>query len=87
LAARLELVPENQRDLSAEPGVADLVQSRQQFVGGFELGQIENPWARSRPGKAVMLLDAAAARASITGGAAVTLLGVYLAVSRMMGEE
>jgi len=34
-----------------------------------------------------MLLDAAAARASITGGAAVTLLGVYLAVSRMMGEE
>jgi ATP-dependent Clp protease ATP-binding subunit ClpA len=39
------------------------------------------------PGKAVGLLDAAAARASLTGNAAVTLVDVYLAASRMLGER
>jgi ATP-dependent Clp protease ATP-binding subunit ClpA len=38
------------------------------------------------PGKAVKLLDAAAARASLTGSARVTLLDVYVAASRMLGE-
>lgn len=36
------------------------------------------------PGKAVILLDAAAAHASLTGNAAVTLMDVYLAASRML---
>jgi ATP-dependent Clp protease ATP-binding subunit ClpA len=40
----------------------------------------------SLPGKAVGLLDAAAARASLTGNAAVSLTDVYLAASRMLGE-
>lgn len=39
------------------------------------------------PGKAVRLLDAAAARASLIGAATVTLLDVYLAASRMQGGE
>ena len=38
------------------------------------------------PGKAVKLIDAAAARASLTGAASVTELDVYIAASRMMGE-
>jgi ATP-dependent Clp protease ATP-binding subunit ClpA len=38
------------------------------------------------PGKAVGLLDAAAAHASLSGNAAVTLMDVYLAASRMLGE-
>lgn len=38
------------------------------------------------PGKAIKLLDAAAARASLTGSARVTLLDVYVAASRMLGE-
>ena len=39
------------------------------------------------PGKAIALLDAAAARASLTGGAAVTQLDIYLASSRMLDKE
>jgi hypothetical protein len=39
------------------------------------------------PGKAVGLLDAAAAHASFTGSAAVTLVDVYLAASRMLTER
>jgi ATP-dependent Clp protease ATP-binding subunit ClpA len=39
------------------------------------------------PGKAVGLLDAAAAHARLTGSAAVTLMNVYLAASRMLGER
>jgi ATP-dependent Clp protease ATP-binding subunit ClpA len=39
------------------------------------------------PGKAVKLLDAAASRASLTGGANATLLDVYVAASRMQGEN
>jgi len=40
----------------------------------------------SLPGKAVGLLDAAVARASLNGSSAVTLVDVYLAASRMLGE-
>ena len=39
------------------------------------------------PGKAVALLDAAAALANLNGRAAVTLMDVYLAASRMLGES
>jgi len=39
------------------------------------------------PGKAVRLLDAAAARASLAGNRAAGLLDVYLAASRMLGEH
>jgi ATP-dependent Clp protease ATP-binding subunit ClpA len=39
------------------------------------------------PGKAVGLLDAAAAHASLIGSATVTLVDVYLAASRMPGES
>jgi ATP-dependent Clp protease ATP-binding subunit ClpA len=38
------------------------------------------------PGKAVKLLDLAAARASLTGATKVTLLDVYITASRMLGE-
>jgi ATP-dependent Clp protease ATP-binding subunit ClpA len=38
------------------------------------------------PGKAVRLLDAAAARASLVQSSAVTLMDVYIAASRMLGE-
>lgn len=38
------------------------------------------------PGKAVGLLDAAAAHASLTGSGAISLMDVYLAASRMLGE-
>jgi len=41
----------------------------------------------SLPGKAVGLLDAAAARASLAGNAAVSLIDVYVAASRMLGER
>jgi ATP-dependent Clp protease ATP-binding subunit ClpA len=41
----------------------------------------------SLPGKAVGLLDNAAAHANLTGSAAVTLIDVYLAASRMSGES
>lgn len=41
----------------------------------------------SLPGKAVKLLDVAAARASLSGGAKVTLLDVYVSASRMLGEN
>jgi ATP-dependent Clp protease ATP-binding subunit ClpA len=40
----------------------------------------------SLPGKAVKLLDVAAARASLAGSAKVTLLDVYVSASRMLGE-
>jgi hypothetical protein len=40
--------------------------------------------AGSLPGKAVRLLDAAAARASLTGSTKVSLIDVYLAASRML---
>ena len=40
----------------------------------------------SLPGKAVKLLDIAAARASLTGGAKVSQLDVYVTASRMLGE-
>jgi hypothetical protein len=39
------------------------------------------------PGKAVKLLDLAAARASLTGAAKLTLLDVYVTASRMLGER
>jgi hypothetical protein len=39
------------------------------------------------PGKAVGLLDNAAAHARLTGSAEVTLIDVYLAASRMVGED
>jgi ATP-dependent Clp protease ATP-binding subunit ClpA len=45
------------------------------------------PMEGSMPGKAVKLLDAAAARASLTGAARVTEMDVYIAASRMMGES
>ncbi|MGA7341193.1 MAG: hypothetical protein WBE72_03230 [Terracidiphilus sp.] len=41
----------------------------------------------SLPGKAVKLLDGAAARAGLTEGATVTLLDVYVTASRMLGPE
>jgi ATP-dependent Clp protease ATP-binding subunit ClpA len=41
----------------------------------------------SLPGKAVGLLDNAAAHARLTGSAEVTLIDVYLAASRMAGED
>jgi ATP-dependent Clp protease ATP-binding subunit ClpA len=41
----------------------------------------------SLPGKAVKLLDAAAARATLTGAAKLTLLDVYVTASRMLGER
>jgi ATP-dependent Clp protease ATP-binding subunit ClpA len=41
----------------------------------------------SLPGKAVKLIDVAAARASLTGSAKVTLLDVYVSASRMLGEN
>jgi ATP-dependent Clp protease ATP-binding subunit ClpA len=41
----------------------------------------------SLPGKAVKLLDVAAARASLTGSAKVSLLDVYVSASRMLGES
>jgi ATP-dependent Clp protease ATP-binding subunit ClpA len=43
--------------------------------------------AGSLPGKAVRLLDAAAARGSLTGATKVALIDVYLAASRMAGPE
>jgi ATP-dependent Clp protease ATP-binding subunit ClpA len=39
------------------------------------------------PGKAVKLLDAAAARASLAGSAKVALIDVYVSASRMLGEN
>ncbi len=39
------------------------------------------------PGKAVKLMDAAAARARLTGGDKVTLIDVYVTASRMLGES
>ena len=45
------------------------------------------PMEGSMPGKAVKLLDAAVARASLTGATKVTELDVYIAASRMMGES
>jgi hypothetical protein len=39
------------------------------------------------PGKAVRLLDAAAARARLTGSEAVTLMDVYVSASRMLPDE
>jgi ATP-dependent Clp protease ATP-binding subunit ClpA len=39
------------------------------------------------PGKAVGLLDAAAAHASLNGSTAVSLMDVYLAASRLLGES
>lgn len=39
------------------------------------------------PGKAVTLLDIAAARASLTGSAKVTLMDVFVTASRMLGEK
>jgi ATP-dependent Clp protease ATP-binding subunit ClpA len=41
----------------------------------------------SLPGKAVKLVDLAAARASLSGSARVTLLDVYVSASRMLGES
>lgn len=41
----------------------------------------------SLPGKAVGLLDAAAARANLTGSSVVTLIDVFLAASGMLGER
>ena len=41
----------------------------------------------SLPGKAVKLLDSAAARASLTSAAKVSMLDVYVAASRMLGER
>ena len=41
----------------------------------------------SLPGKAVKLMDAAAARASLAGGDKVTLIDVYVTASRMLGES
>lgn len=41
----------------------------------------------SLPGKSIKLLDAAAARASLTGAPSVTVLDVYLVASRLLGES
>lgn len=39
------------------------------------------------PGKAIKLLDSAAARASLTGAPSVTALDIYMVASRMLGEN
>jgi ATP-dependent Clp protease ATP-binding subunit ClpA len=41
----------------------------------------------SLPGKAVQLLDLAAARASLTGNPKLTLMDVYVTASRMLSER
>jgi ATP-dependent Clp protease ATP-binding subunit ClpA len=39
------------------------------------------------PGKAVKLLDAAAARASLSGSSVISLMDIYIAASRMPEES
>jgi ATP-dependent Clp protease ATP-binding subunit ClpA len=41
----------------------------------------------SLPGKAIQLLDLAAARASLTGNTKLTLMDVYVTASRMLCER
>jgi ATP-dependent Clp protease ATP-binding subunit ClpA len=60
-----------------------------QIDGEVEQAVVERSasMAGSLPGKAVRLLDAAAARASLTGATKVALVDVYLAASRIAGPE
>jgi ATP-dependent Clp protease ATP-binding subunit ClpA len=45
------------------------------------------PMEGALPGKAVKLLDAAAARASLSGSSVVSLMDIYIAASRMPEEN
>jgi len=45
------------------------------------------PMEGALPGKAVKLLDAAAARASLSGNSMVSLMDIYIAASRMPEES
>ncbi len=95
LASRLEVVRLN--ELCACDAVSVLERLRPtleahhgiQIEGEVEQAVVERSasMAGALPGKAVKLLDAAAARASLTGATKVTLVDVYVAAARMPGPE
>ncbi len=94
LESRLEIV--RLKELCANDSRAVLEMLRQSIVAhhGVQIdAEVEEAVVErslsmggSLPGKAVKLLDSAAARASLTGAANVTLLDVYISASRMLDE-
>lgn len=95
LAARLEIVQLNELCASDTRHVLEILRPsltnhhRVQIDAEVENAAVERSLSMEGrfPGKAVALLDAAAARASLTGSAAVTLMDIYLAASRMAAER
>jgi ATP-dependent Clp protease ATP-binding subunit ClpA len=95
LASRLETVQLKELCSSDAHRILDhLLQSisahhRVEIAADVVLAAVERSRALegSLPGKAVMLLDAAAARASLVGSSAVTLMDVYIAASRLLKES
>ncbi len=94
LASRLETIPLSELCAADSCRVLEALRPFLLSHHGVEIGaEVERAVVeRSRPmpgllpGKAVGLLDSAAAHARLTGSAAVTLMDVYLAASRMLGE-
>jgi ATP-dependent Clp protease ATP-binding subunit ClpA len=87
LGARVETVTLTELCASDSPSIA--AHHRVEIGAEVLAAAVESslPMERLFPGKAVKLLDAAAARASLTGAASVTQLDVYLAASRMEEPE
>jgi ATP-dependent Clp protease ATP-binding subunit ClpA len=95
LESRLEIVRLNELAVSDTRCVLELLCPAIAAHHGVEIDiEVEaavaeraRPMEGAFPGKAVRLLDAAAARASLLGNAKLSLLDVYLAASRMQASE
>jgi len=95
LASRLEVVRLNEicandtRRVLEQLRPAIAAHHRVEIDAEVEYAAVERSLSMdgSLPGKAVKLLDAAAARATLTGAAKLTLLDVYVTASRMLGER
>ncbi len=95
LASRLEVVRLNELCASDSLSVLERLRPALEAHHGTQIeGEVEQAvversasMAGALPGKAVKLLDAAAARASLTGATKVTLVDVYVAAARMPGPE
>jgi ATP-dependent Clp protease ATP-binding subunit ClpA len=91
MASRLEVVRLNELCACDAVSVLERLRPTLEAHHGIQIdGEVEQAvversasMAGALPGKAVTLLDAAAARASLTGAAKVTLVDVYVAAARM----
>ena len=95
LESRLEIVPLKELCASDTRRILEVLRPsiaahhRVEIDAEVEQAAVERSLSMdgSLPGKAVKLLDIATARASLAGGAKVTLLDVYVSASRMLGEN